>query len=280
MKGAVIGRQGRETIKQRIITGIIVLPLLVAFIQYSSAGWFLGFVGIVTGLALHEFLAISLPSERGAERFLGIAGGVAWLAVLCLGTGISGLGLLVFLVMGFSLAFLFRFQDLEKVIFHLGLILTAFLYLPLLLSSLVLLRQLPHGREWIFLVLLIVMIGDTAAYFVGINVGRHKLYPAISPNKSREGAVGGLVGSVAGAFLAKFWFFPVLALVDCLFLGLVLGALGQLGDLFESMLKRSFGVKDSSGLIPGHGGLLDRLDSLLFAFPPAYYYALWRFPVS
>jgi phosphatidate cytidylyltransferase len=157
------------------------------------------------------------------------------------------------------------------------LVLLGFLYLPLLLGHLSLLHGLPHGKEWIFLVLFIIMLGDSAAYFTGINLGRRKLYPAISPNKSVEGALGGLLGSFVGALLFKYGFFPELSVGDCIFLGLGLGALGQLGDLFESMLKRSFGVKDSGTLIPGHGGILDRLDSLIFAFAPAYYYALWYF---
>jgi len=258
----------------------VAIPILVSFIQFAPTVWFQGFVWVVTGLALVEFFAISLPPERLLEKRLGTAGGLAWGIALCMGPGPMVSGLLTCLVLGFALLLLFRFQDLSKVVFHLGLLVTGLLYLPLLLSHLALLRGLPHGREWIFLVLLVVMLGDTAAYFVGINFGRRKLYPEISPNKSREGAIGGLFGSLAAAVIAKVWFFAALTIADCLLLGLVLGVLGQLGDLFESLLKRSFGVKDSSALIPGHGGLLDRLDSLLFAFPPAYYYAFWRFPPS
>jgi phosphatidate cytidylyltransferase len=131
--------------------------------------------------------------------------------------------------------------------------------------------------DWIFLVLVIVMSGDTAAYYVGCNLGRRKLYPLVSPNKSVEGAIGGLFGSLAGTFVARFTFFPELSVVDCFATALLLGSLGQVGDLFESLLKRSFGVKDSGTIVPGHGGILDRLDSILFAVPAAYYYALFMF---
>ncbi len=147
--------------------------------------------------------------------------------------------------------------------------------MPLLLAHAGLLRKLPHGQGWVFLVLLIVMVSDSMAYFAGITLGRHRLYEAISPKKSIEGAVGGLGGGVLGALVAKSWLLPQLQAADVILLGLGVGAFSQIGDLVESMLKRSFGVKDSGAIIPGHGGLLDRLDSLLFAFPATYYYAIW-----
>jgi phosphatidate cytidylyltransferase len=108
-----------------------------------------------------------------------------------------------------------------------------------------------------------------------MNWGRHRLYQAVSPKKSVEGSLAGLAGGVLGAMICKFSFFAELDSVDVLFIGLGVGAFSQLGDLVESLFKRSFGVKDSGTLFPGHGGMLDRLDSLLFAFPVTYYYAVW-----
>lgn len=264
-------------IKQRIITGAVGLPILILFIAFSGPLLFGLLVSTVTVLGLIEFFAMSLPSERQIEKFSGIACGAALVLALTYVSAASFAGLLVFCFFLLSLYALFRFQDLDTVTGHLGLVFLGLLYLPLLLGHMALLRQMPQGTEWIFLVLLIVMSGDTAAYFTGVNFGRTKLYPAISPNKSVEGSLGGLAGSVLGAFAAKLWFFEALSVGDCLLLGVALGALGQLGDLFESMLKRCFGVKDSGTLIPGHGGILDRLDSLIFAFPAAYYYALLVF---
>lgn len=222
---------------------------------------------------------MSLPAECKWERQLAVAGG-GFLALVHVADPTAFLPALTLVLFLFAILFLFRFRELPNVVGQLSLIMFGLLYLPLLLGYLALLYDLPNGREWVFLVLFIIMLGDSAAYFVGINLGRHKLYPAVSPNKSIEGAVGGLFGSLFGALLFKFWFFPALSGGDCLLLGLGLGALGQLGDLFESLLKRSFGVKDSGTLIPGHGGILDRLDSLIFAFAPAYYYALWVFSPS
>lgn len=251
------------------------LPLLIFFIYFAGPPLFLLLVCVVGLLALTEFYAMALPAVRKPERALAVVAGTALIPALLLERAVFLQGALVLAVIGFAVLFLFRFRDLTTVAPHLALLGFGWLYVPLLLGHLALLRALPAGREWVFLVLLLVMASDTAAYFTGVSLGRRKLYPAISPNKSVEGAVGGLAGSVAGAFLARFWFFPALTAVDCLCLGLGLGVLAQLGDLFESMLKRSFGVKDSGTLIPGHGGILDRLDSLLFAFAPAYYYAFF-----
>jgi phosphatidate cytidylyltransferase len=253
---------------------VVLLPLLILFIYRAAPPLFLLLVCSVTLLALVEFYAMSLPEAGRWKRLLAALAGTSLVPFLLLERAVFLRGALTLTVLLFSIALLLRHRDLTTVARELALLLFGFLYLPLLLGHLALLRSLPAGREWVFLVLLIVMASDTAAYFTGISLGRRKLYPSVSPNKSVEGAVGGLAGSLAGAFIARLWFLPTLTPADCLALGLGLGVLAQLGDLFESLLKRSFGVKDSGRLIPGHGGILDRLDSLLFVFPPAYYYAI------
>ncbi len=137
------------------------------------------------------------------------------------------------------------------------------------------LRLLPpagEGAWWVVLLLACVMSADTFAYFVGSAVGRHKLAPAISPGKTVEGTVGGLLGGMLGALVVRALGLPALSLSRVLLLGLAVAALGTAGDLVESLLKRWAGVKDSGTLFPGHGGVLDRLDSLLFGAPVLYYY--------
>ena len=121
----------------------------------------------------------------------------------------------------------------------------------------------------------IAFLGDTGAYFTGRALGRHKLYPALSPKKTWEGAVGGLASSAGAAAIAHFWYLPELPLIPGLILGAAAGAMGQAGDLCESMIKRAHGVKDSGTLLPGHGGMLDRIDALLFAAPVLYIGLLW-----
>lgn len=249
------------------------LPLLVLVITLAPRPWFGGIVMILAGWGLFEFYSICLPQQRGLEKGLAILAGslLVWLPQWQKSGLPWGIWVLLFILA--AILFLLRFQDLQTVINHLGLVFLGFLYIPLLLGHLNLLIDLPNGRKWIFLALAAVMINDSAAYFVGSSLGRHRLYPAISPKKSWEGLAGGMAGSMSAVVLAKVIFFPSLKPIDCLAISLLLGVLGPLGDLFESLIKRSYGVKDSGSAIPGHGGLLDRLDSLLFAFPAVYYYA-------
>ena len=260
------------------MTALIALPLLILGILYASHGLFAGVLFLVTALALHEFYRMALPETRRLESSLAVAAGV----LSCVGLTYAGSSpaLLLSIVLPclfVTLVYLFRFQDMQTVSRDLAISLLGLLYIPLLLSHAVLLRALPSGRDWVFLVLFVVMASDTLAYFVGRKWGRHRLYEAVSPKKSIEGSLGGLAGGVLGAMICKFWFFAELSGMDILLVGGVAGAFSQLGDLVESLFKRSFGVKDSGTLIPGHGGLLDRLDSLLFAFPVTYYYAVWVF---
>ena len=181
------------------------------------------------------------------------------------------------LFLAFALLFLFRIRNVADAAREVSYATLAFLYIPFLLMHLVMLRQTPYGVQWLLVIMLVVMTNDSAAYYVGSAFGKTRLYPLVSPKKSVEGSLGGLAGSVCGAFLAKFTFFPQLSLVDVFAMALVIGALGQVGDLFESLLKRSFGVKDSGTIFPGHGGVLDRLDSILFAAPATYYYTIYFF---
>ncbi len=148
------------------------------------------------------------------------------------------------------------------------------LYLALPIGAIVSIRE-SAGPEPLFLLMVTVIVSDTAQYYCGRLVGRHPLAPAISPSKTMEGAVGGLLFGTAAFVVIGAWWLPIVPLVMRVPLGLGIVAVGIAGDLFESMLKRGVGVKDSSQLIPGHGGLLDRIDALLFAAP--FFYVVGRF---
>jgi phosphatidate cytidylyltransferase len=146
-----------------------------------------------------------------------------------------------------------------------------------MLGFLILIREDQSGAIWIFLLLAVIFAGDTSAYYVGSYWGRHKLSPAISPGKTIEGAIGGLAANLVVGAIGKTLFLPGLPWSLSLLFFLAVGIAGQLGDLFESEMKRSSNIKDSSNILPGHGGVLDRIDALLFASPVAYIFIKYIF---
>lgn len=145
-------------------------------------------------------------------------------------------------------------------------------YAALPLALLILIDLRPKGPIWIFFLLTVVFASDTGAFYFGRLLGRHKLYEAVSPNKTWEGAIGGLVASILAASLFVRLFGPCILDLKIIILVVILSTADQIGDLCESMLKRTHGVKDSGNLLPGHGGILDRIDGLLFAIPVLYVY--------
>lgn len=259
-----------------MLTAGIALPLLILLILKGSFFLFSCFTMLLSFLGLTEFFRMALPERKLEGTAASLLGALLPIALISPDPLRLPFALTAFVLFS-ALLFLFTLKDIRVTAGEVSLCLTGFLYVPLLLGHLMLLRGLPHGIQWIMLLLVIVMSGDSAAYYVGSSFGRHKLYPAVSPNKSVEGALGGVAGSLAGALIARATFFPELAVADAVITALLLGVLGQLGDLFESLLKRSFGVKDSGVIVPGHGGILDRLDSVLFAAPAAFYYAVFVF---
>jgi phosphatidate cytidylyltransferase len=233
--------------------------------------WFAAAVVCVAAVALWEFCTMVMSAERLRMKPFAIGAGVIILLVAVFALPVL-VPLLSIIFMAFAIYYLYHYHDINTVIAEISLLVMAWVYIPLLLSPMVLLHALPAGRRWVLLVLIMTMVCDSCAYFVGSAIGRHRLYPAISPKKSIEGAVGGLVGSVLVALTAQLWLLPQISWVDCLIVGLLAGIFGQLGDLFESMLKRYANIKDSGTIFPGHGGMLDRIDSLLFSFPAVYAY--------
>jgi phosphatidate cytidylyltransferase len=237
---------------------------------------FAALLAVVTAIALFEYYRMALP-DRAVESWLSVAAGVMLIFLPLLGNESLILPAVIGLFFLFALLFLFRITSITDAARDVSHALLALLYIPVLLMHLTMLRQTPHGVKWLLVIMLIVMSNDSLAYYSGRAWGKHRLYPLVSPKKSIEGALGGLLGSVAGTLLAKYTFFPQLTLADALLTALFIGMLGQTGDLFESLLKRSFGVKDSGTIFPGHGGVLDRLDSIIFAAPATYYYVTYVF---
>jgi phosphatidate cytidylyltransferase len=167
---------------------------------------------------------------------------------------------------------LWRHQDLTLALQRVGLLVLGVLYVGFFVPHVALLREQPDGWRWVLFTVYTAMGSDSGAYFAGRAWGRRKLLPAVSPSKTVEGALGGLGGAVAVALLCRLIFFAQLGSGEAIGLALAIAVLAALGDLCESAIKRAFGAKDSGWIIPGHGGILDRLDSLLFPFVFAYYY--------
>jgi phosphatidate cytidylyltransferase len=226
-------------------------------------------VSVLTVLALLEYLKIIEHLGIKAWNITIISFTVFWLLNIFYGSKEWMLPILIFwLIIAFSrLALEYPRISLEEASYNL----LAIIYPVGFFSYLYLLRQLPQGLTWTFLTFFLVWATDTFAYLIGKGIGKHPLAPNVSPHKTIEGSLGGLLGSIAVGLVFWFWIREV-SLLHTLVLSLIAGLVGQVGDLFESSLKRSAGLKDSGTLIPGHGGILDRSDSLIFVLPLIYYY--------
>ena len=258
-------------IGRRVLSGAVFLFAFVPMVRFAPVWVFNVFVLLLVLIGQWElyrmFLAHGIEVYNGAGILAGTLVTMSFLHPQ-----------LIMLILFLSVAGLFSWavaRSMTRGPAWAPLVVTLFgvIYVSWLLGHALILRSLPHGSEWIFLLVWITWVGESAAYFVGSSVGRIRLSPKISPAKTVEGAVAQLVVSPLAGLLAHYWFFSALPLIHALIVGLLLGFIGQIGDLVESLLKRSMGTKDTGGLIPGHGGLLDRIDSLLFNTPTLFYYA-------
>jgi phosphatidate cytidylyltransferase len=266
-------------LRQRVLVTVVLLP--VGLWIFARGGWvFAGAMALVLALAAREYAELFRRGGLRPWTLLLVIG----VAVLVLVRQARGFDDSAALVAGLALAAMTWHQiDFERGAAHsgsdFGVTLGGIAYLGLVGAYLVSLRNLPDGLWWLLIALPVVWIGDSAAYFVGRAYGRHKMAPRLSPKKSWEGFVAGVVGAaLAGAALAAlyrsgFHQAPTVTVAAGLILGLVLGLLTPLGDLGISMLKREMQVKDSGTLLPGHGGVLDRTDSWLWAGILGYYLA-------
>lgn len=258
-------------LKSRVITAAIAIPLLVLVIGWGPSWLFAAFFILLSIVALYEFFGLVAPAHL-TQRIAGILFGLSLSLLLVLAEAPGreiGVGLL--LVFCFSV-FLFLAGGAAERLTRLGWTLLGGFYLGYLLPHWVLLFRMPNGRSWVFLLLLVVMAGDSAAFFVGRRFGTTKLAPQLSPGKTVEGAVAYVAGSVAGGLVGGIFLVAELPPAELVLVAVGASILGQVGDLFESWIKRAFSVKDSGRLLPGHGGLMDRLDSLIFpaVFTTAY----------
>jgi phosphatidate cytidylyltransferase len=277
----------------RLLTAIIALPGLILSIilpfllpQYPQANWlFLVIAALALGAGLFEFFSLTKKLELKADAGIAYLGAAAFFVAFLFDAPAKAPDLLILTFALFLIAVLvtqtFRFQaDFSKMLTGVGVTVLGVLYIAFLGGFLVSMRvgfaetMAPHlSTKLLAFFFLVVMGADTGGYYIGKNFGKHKLVPKISPGKTWEGVAGGIVFSCAFAAIASATFFPELPYKFSIPLALVMTVVGLFGDLAESAMKRGAGAKDAANILPGHGGLLDRLDSLLFNAPILYYFA-------
>ncbi len=255
----------------RILTSVVGIPILLGILFYSGIWGFFLLVAVAGVLANLEFSSMISRSGRNCFPVVGAALTFLLLLNFQLGSGyfLEWGALAGFLIFG---RWIWKEVDIKIALDQIAFTLFGALYCGGFLGYFLLIRGIPGGEKLILFLLLVIWVGDASAYYVGRNYNERLLAPLLSPGKTIEGAWGGLSGTLVFAVIAHLVFLQEIALLHCLLVALVCGIIGQLGDLAESLLKRNMGVKDSGTLLPGHGGILDRIDSLLFAAPAFYLY--------
>ncbi len=260
----------------RIFVSIIAIPAILA-VTYLGKIPFLVLVLAISLIAFYEF-HIMLKSKNA---IVNLSIGVIAVAYFVINQYYFLLSVYDFVILWFVVLLLFElFRNKESALNNLGATLLSVLFLGLFGSSLIGIREFYSINDELYLnggyliisILTSIWVCDSAAFFGGTALGKHKLFPRVSPNKSWEGAVLGFIFALITMIIAKFVVLDFLDWIDIVVIGLIIGIIGQLGDLVESLIKRDAGVKDSSALIPGHGGIFDRFDSLLFSSPVIYFY--------
>ena len=269
---------------KRVGAGVVLIPV-VLLITYRGGVVFAAFVALLAALGSSEFVKMTSGRDLRMSRPVSVIGSAVIALSFYFGDLRTASIVLTVIILAVLMERLAR-VDIERYALSVSLTVMGVVYTGWLLGFFVLLRQFPGvaegsdpagtgdiGRSLVFLVLVMAWSNDTGAYFVGSSIGRHKLLARVSPSKTVEGTLGGIAICTAAALISRATFAPFLSRSEAVFAAVLIGAACVMGDLAESMLKRSMGVKDSSNLIPGHGGLLDRFDSLLFAGPVFYLYA-------
>ncbi len=254
---------------QRVLSALVGIPLVVLAVWYGGIP-LLGLTGLIVILGLREMDLMLTRLGLNPSLLLAVSGGLILIGGSYLyNDGYPGptLTIILFLHLIATVALYPRYTLLDSAGTLMGTMYVG------LLSYFYLLRTLPDGWIWVIFTLVGTWSCDTAAYFVGKTFGRRRIAPVLSPKKTVEGAIGGLGGSILIGLLFAL-IYPFLPMSKMLLLGLALGVAAEVGDLLESAFKRQAGVKDSSTLIPGHGGILDRIDSTLFTAPLVYYFIM------
>jgi len=266
-------------LKHRVITAAVGVPLVILAIRFGDPWpWFTLFIAAAALAGTYEFYKMANFDRREPLLYLGLLCSLA-LVLSPHYRSPDVLPIVITATILISLICLLCRPSKEGAFRNWAWTIVGALYVGWMLSHWLNLRGLEDGRNWVYLAILTTFANDTGAFFVGRARGKHKLAPAISVAKTWEGAIGGLICAILGAmviaavlnlispFTFRYW--------QIILLGFLVGLFAQLGDLVESLLKRNMGVKESGNLLPGHGGILDRFDSLIFVGAVVYYYVIW-----
>jgi phosphatidate cytidylyltransferase len=272
---ALRSREG--SVAKRILASVIFLPCLI-IIARRGGFYYLALIDIMILVGLWEFYKMMEAKGLRPYKALGIMSGLALSWYVFFRQGVYANFFLSIIFIGIMTLELAR-KEKGLAVYHISVTIFGVFYVAWLGSHLILLRELPHlkrldyslGFSFVILVFVFTWCYDTGAFFIGKNFGKRQIFPKISPGKTLEGVFGGIIFSVIGGLIARWLISPYLGIVQVVGLALMSSVVGQLGDLVESMIKRDVKIKDASATIPGHGGVLDRFDSLLFTSPLIYY---------
>lgn len=257
----------------RLISALVALPIVLYLIHIG--GWAFGGLVLFVGLAcLYEFMGMTQPKDGLTRLVMTGLGGLLMVGIMTGQVATLGGMVAVFVLPIFVVVyFLFRTGDMETVGARASFAFLGLFWAGALLAITASLRALPGGDGWLILACVLAWGSDTGGYFAGRFLGKHKLYPKVSPKKTWEGSVGGVIAATGGAFICRAVLGPSVDTMHLLIMAPLAASFGQIGDLAESMLKRTVNVKDSGTIMPGHGGLFDRVDALIFVGPILFAYA-------
>lgn len=258
----------------RLITGTILVSFFIYVLFYAPPVALACLLFVLIGLALFEFFTLLRQHGIPSYRFFGVCIGLVIPVVVFLEQGVTRSGEVLFLILACLFLFLLQFsrKNNEQALVGIAVTLFGILYVSWFSSFLLKIRFLNGGALWIAYLIAVTKAGDVGAYVVGSLIGRHPLMPHVSPKKSVEGMFGGLLFSVAASYGARPFLPLDFTVPHVLILGLLIGIIGQIGDLSESLMKRNLHVKDSGALFPGMGGVMDVADSILFTAPIFYFH--------
>ncbi|MBN1154559.1 phosphatidate cytidylyltransferase [candidate division KSB1 bacterium] len=266
-----------SSLAQRVLVALWGIPLIFSAVYFGGL-YFLVVVLIINSLAQFEFYKLAEKKNASPLKTVGIGLAII-LSMIFYQHGVEVMW--IALIPGLLFVLLIElFRKHPNAILNVATTMAGVFYPPLLFNFFILIRQLPakynlpdyHGAIWVFIVFGTIWMCDTAAYFIGKKFGRHKLYPSVSPNKTVEGAVAGFIFAIIAVLIIRLFYHSTFSLLNFITIGVMIGICSQLGDLIESLFKRDAAIKDSSHILPGHGGFLDRFDSPSFVAPIFFFY--------